>query len=211
VLPSTSRPIEAPGLAAADLPGRRDGDRFWLIATGSGERMPAFAGTLDEPDIWALVDFLRASADARRMRRVSLENARIPAPTFTCEAADGSSLWTGDLAGRVLYVLFSASDDRAREFAWADLGDDINKILVPLGADVAQDMPLCFARDPTVPLVFGRYLAEGPQALDGVALIVDAAGYIRSLRPARFAADAALIRRLLKLPPAARAAPGHHH
>jgi hypothetical protein len=173
--------------------------------------MPAFAGMLDEPDIWALVDFLRAGTDAGRTRRVSLESVGIAAPTFTCEASEGSSVSTGDLAGRVLYVLFSASDDQARELAWADLGEDVDKILVPLGPDVAQDMPLCFARDPAVPLVLGRYLAGGPQALDGIGLVVDTAGYIRSLRQASFAADAALIRRLRRLPPVAPAAPAHRH
>jgi putative copper resistance protein D len=203
-----------PDLTGDHVYAHRDGDLFWWITNGK-DSMPAFGAVIDEEGRWNLIDFLHANADAVHVKSFGADDLlSVPVPDFTCEAANASTLSTAQLRGQVIYILFanSRSADRVREFAALDLGGGVTKILVPLDPAVLDDMPVCIAREPVVPLVLATYQDGDVAELDGTALIVDAAGFLRSMQPSP-SALLSLIDAIRKRPalPRSTNARMHHH
>jgi putative copper resistance protein D len=203
-----------PDLTGDHVYAHRDGDLFWWITSGK-DAMPAFDAVIDEEGRWNLIDFLHANADAVHVKSFGADDLlSVPVPDFTCEAADASTLSTAQLRGQVIYILFanSRSADRVREFAALDLGGSITKILVPLDPAVLEDTPVCIAREPVVPLVLATYQDGDVAKLDGTALIVDTAGFLRSMQPSP-SAPLSLIDAIRKRPalPRSTNARMHHH
>ncbi len=113
----------------------------------------------------------------------------------------------------MLYILFAGSPaaDRVRQFADLDLGNDVTKILVPLDPAGAWDLPVCVAREPGVPEAFAAYRGGDAAQLDGTVLIVDAAGYLRSMQRSPPPSVAELIKTIREKPALPRSAIARMH
>ncbi|TMH05410.1 MAG: cytochrome c, partial [Betaproteobacteria bacterium] len=71
-----SLPI-VPADLAAHGSSHRVGELFWWIAHGiPGTPMPAFAPGLSDPEIWDLVQFVRAQSDAAAATGLTRSNVR---------------------------------------------------------------------------------------------------------------------------------------
>jgi mono/diheme cytochrome c family protein len=185
-LPKDAR--RPPDLTADHIYAHRDGDIFWWISNGISDVMPGFGTVLDEDALWSLIDFVHANADAAHVRTYGANDLlSVSIPNFSCEGANGSTSSTSQLRGRIIYILLerSPSPDRVRELARLDLGGDAVNILTPLDDRTAPADPgICVARDPAVAAVFASYRGGDLDQLDGTALVVDGAGYLRAmLRP----------------------------
>lgn len=135
-------------------------------------------------------------------------------PDFTYETANASTLSRAQLRGQIITILFahSQSTDRVREFSALNLGADVTKILVPLDQGAPEQTPVCIANEPTVPQLFAGYRDGDAAKLDGVALIVDAAGFLRSMQPSA-SVSVGLIDDIRTRPALPRSTMGrmHHH
>jgi putative copper export protein/mono/diheme cytochrome c family protein/peroxiredoxin len=104
----------------------RPGDLFWWIAHGIPQTpMPAFSGRLDDAEIWNVVRYLQALADADAARTLSTRvdpSRAMVAPDFTFETTSGAQETLYGQRGReVLLVSFTLPQSlpRLRELASA--------------------------------------------------------------------------------------------
>jgi hypothetical protein len=129
---------------------------------------------------------VHANADAAHVRTYGASDLlSVAVPSFTCEGANGSTLSTLQLRGRLVYILFaqSPSPGRVDELARLNLGPDATKVLVTLdGKSLPTAADLCIARDASVGAVFAGYRGGDPRQLDGTVFVVDAAGFIRGMQ-----------------------------
>ena len=99
----------------------REGDVFWWIKRGiPGTLMPAFDGRMRESEIWDVINWLRAQAEAEeaKLMGTTVQSWAIEAPTFTFQIDHDAQESLADQRGHsnVLLVLFdpSESSDRVR-------------------------------------------------------------------------------------------------
>jgi putative copper resistance protein D len=203
-----------PDLTGDHVYAHRDGDLFWWITNGK-DAMPGLGAVIDETGRWNLIDFLLANADAVHVRSFGADDLlSVSVPDFACETANALTLSTAQLRGQIITILFahSRSTDRVREFSALNLGADVTKVLVPLDQAASDRTPVCIAHEPAVPLLFAGYRDGDVAALDGVALIVDAAGFLRSMQPSA-SVSVGLIDDIRNRPALPRSTMGrmHHH
>jgi mono/diheme cytochrome c family protein len=214
-LPKDAR--RPPDLTADHIYAHRDGDIFWWISNGIRDVMPGFAPLIDEEARWSLIDFVHANADAAHVRTYGASDLlSVYLPNFTCEAAGGATWSTSQLRGRIVYILFarSPSPERIRELAQLDLGGDATKILVPGDDRSASDgSSVCVARAPAIAQFFAGYRGGDLDQLDGTALVVDPAGFLRAMLRPHALPSPALIREIRQRPalPRSTSASLHHH
>src|SRR5712691_2996972 len=160
----------------------RDGDLFRGITNGIGEVMPGFGADLDEDARWSLVDFIRANADASRLRGL-VTSAVFPAPDFSAECPNGSTIALNELRGGIVHLVLAGARfaERQRQLAELDLGKDVTTIVVPLEARTAKDMSVCVAVDPDVIKAFALYRGRGGGELQRTELLIDASGLLHSI------------------------------
>ena len=110
----------------ADIASQQpEGNLFWWIARGiPGTPMPGFAPRLSDADIWSLIQFLHAQAEARDAPAVTNRLQAMPsitAPDFTFEMARRPQEWLRELRDeRVVLLVFYTlpqSLPRLRELA----------------------------------------------------------------------------------------------
>jgi putative copper export protein/mono/diheme cytochrome c family protein len=164
-------------LTAAHVYAHSDGDLFWWITHGIGESMPPFGARLDATARWNLIDFIHANADATRFSATAdagmVNGFRMP--DFTLDCPDGTSPAISELRGRVLHIVFAGTKSRER---LAEL--EPAAIVVRLDSPEASEKPFCNSDDPDIPRVFSFYLGIPSDRLDGVELLVDESGLLRS-------------------------------
>jgi len=206
-------------LTAEHIYGHSDGDLFWWITNGMGEAMPGFGAILDETARWNLIDFLHASADARRLSEAAdATGVALPLPEFLVECRDGASLSTDQLRGNVVHLVFAgpASAARLRQLASAKAEGETT-IVVRLEA--SEPTVFCATRDSDVIAAFALY--RGTDAIDGTEFLVDASGWLRSMwfpgrrpdweKPETLAGQIAAVRRMPGRPRPSAGAGAHVH
>lgn len=158
-----------------------DGTLFSWITNGIGELMPPFGADLDDDARWNLVDFIRANADAARIRGLVTSEA-FPAPNFAARCPNGSTISLADQRGRVIHLVLAGRDSRfADPLARLDLGRDVTTIVVPLEASAAADKTACVADDPDVIKAFALYRGRDARLAERMDFLVDAAGLLHSI------------------------------
>jgi putative copper resistance protein D len=131
-----------PANLVAHATHHRAGDLFWWIARGIPPTpMPAFSGRLDDAEIWNVVRYLQALADADAAHALSSRvdpSRTMVAPDFTFETASGVQETLDGQRGReVLLVSFTLPQSlpRVRELASATRTlDDAGVRVVALSA-----------------------------------------------------------------------------
>jgi copper resistance protein D len=172
---------------SADLTGdqiyaQTDGDLFWRIANGADEVMPGFASVIDENGRWNLIDFIRANADAVRLRE-GIKGSAYPAPDFSAECPDGTSVTTGDLRGSLVHLIITGADStgRLQQLAHAHIAHDLVTVVIVPQDSSPPDVPFCVAQDDSVVAAFAVYRGATPAESEGTELLIDAAGQLRAL------------------------------
>ncbi|HEX7271951.1 MAG TPA: copper homeostasis membrane protein CopD [Casimicrobiaceae bacterium] len=194
------------GPASASLPkrpanlaehgsGHREGDLFWWIAHGiAGTPMPSFDGSLDDTDIWTLVQFVRALSGAEAARTMTGTRAPaepIVAPDFEFETAgraqESLARHTGGATLLVFYSLpqslprlraLEAQAQRyaaqgARVIAVAMQPElDATPFNYPMRVTTGTDTPIAYA-------MFARGRGYEDKAPTHVEFLIDGAGYLR--------------------------------
>ncbi len=184
-IPASEDQKMPPDLTGDHVYSHRDGDLFWWITNGIDDGMPGFADVLDEDARWNLIDFIRANADARRFRTLDARQTStgFRMPDFSADCPDGSVLSIDQLRGRIVHLVFAStqSRERVRQLSAIEPASDVIRIVAALDASVADDVPLCVARDPEVVVAFSLYRGGTVEEIDGTEFLVDAAGLLRSM------------------------------
>jgi mono/diheme cytochrome c family protein len=159
-----------------------DGDLFWWIAYGIDKVMPGFASVIDYNGRWNLVDFIHANADAMRLR-AGTKGAGYPAPDFTADCPDGTSVSTGDPRGRLVHLVIAGarSMERLQQLAHAHIAHDVVTVVVAPEDSSPPEAPLCSVQDDSVLEAFAIYRGKAPAESHGAELLIDAAGQLRAL------------------------------
>jgi putative copper resistance protein D len=207
-------------LRADHVYSHTDGDLFWRITHGIDPDMPGFGAVLDEEARWSLIDFIRANADATRLRAFgSGTDAAFPAPNFSAECPDGSSTSIDQLRGEIVHIVIAGlnSDDWLRSAADRDTVQGLRTIVIAVGPEAASNTPLCVTHDPETVTTFARYRGNS-DLLEGTEFLIDPAGNLRSMWRSGDGPDGggddALERRIEGLrsaPRVARSAGAHAH
>jgi hypothetical protein len=194
---------------------------FWWITHGITTGMPAFGSQLDEQSRWNLIDFIRANADAMRLRRFGAgTTATFPTPDFSVDCPAGSTAGVGALRPQVLHIVIAGPglEDWLHAVAARDRAAKLRTIVVAPDPGAAKDMSLCVAQEPETFTVFSHY--RGTEPVQGTELLVDSAGELRAMWRdedlANSRAAEALVLRVRGLQTAARVRrpagmPGHMH
>jgi putative copper resistance protein D len=181
----------------------RAGDVFWVIAHGiPGTPMPAFAPQLTDVEIWEMIDFLRAQAEAADARALThrVEPWRpLAAPDFTFEIDAQPQESLREQRGRLvtLLVFYTLPDSLPRlralataERSFAEAG--VRVIAVPLvmsslsaARESSNDGKSIFAiTRPDVAKAYAMFARRGIESGDDapahVEFLIDRQGYLRA-------------------------------
>ena len=179
-------------LTADHVYGHSDGDLFWWISNGIDAVMPGFGRILDDDARWNVINFIRANADAVRLRALgAATQAAFPSPNFSAQAAfpspnfsvtcsDGSTISVDQALGRIAHVVVAGTgtNDRLRQLA---LNHDVITIVIAIDWTAASDLPVCTTQDPNVVETFALYAGGDLQETNGAEFLIDRDGNLRSM------------------------------
>jgi len=219
----------------------RDGDVFWWIAHGIPETsMPRFGPDMRDADIWRLIQFLHAQADARYVPSMVEGMQALPfiaAPDFTFEISGQSQETLRQLRGNAvpMLVFYTLPQSLPRLRALARDASSLAKagariIAVPLhpspgaaaGVDAAPAAAISASAGVSVAAAYMMFAGERDGATDDpprhIEFLIDRQGDLRF----RWAGDALAqtegtsetrnrIDLLNREPPRQESSPGHAH
>jgi len=186
--------LPSPPTLVGHLTDHPDGELFWWISNGiPGRPMPSFAAEIPPRDRWALIQYLRAQADASICHAMAWRidpELGDPAPDFSFQIGDGAPETLVEQRGRanILLVLYSrpGSDARLRQLAAARpelYGTRV--IAIPIGDDTAAPAGMAEMLAHAPPDVVEAYAIADPQrrkalAAGHVEYLIDRAGFVRA-------------------------------
>ncbi len=213
--------IKPADLVADHVYAHTDGDLFWWIGHGIGTAMPGFAAVLDDDARWNLVDFIHANADAAHLKAAAgtVSANGYPAPTFSADCPDGSSISIEDLHGQIVHVAVGVfSPDLINAFAERSRAARTAAILIARDPPAELPAAVCAATDENVVRVFDLYRTIGAAPERTTELLIDTGGSLRALwfrgvRPdwANPPAFAQVVETLRATPAQPRSTGGHAH
>ena len=239
--PAAASLVSKPANLVEHASRHRAGDLFWMIAHGvRGTAMPAFAPQLTDVEIWEVIQFLFAQAEAADARALTdrVEPRRpIVAPDFTFEIDAQPQESLREQRGRfvTLLVFYTLPDSlprlrglAAERRSFAEAG--VRVIAVPAvissvstAAESVDDGKSIFALTrPDVATAYSMFarrgIESGSEASTHVEFLIDRQGYLRArwigigdAASNRSAAMFAQIASLNREPPGAPPAEGHGH
>jgi len=198
---ASSLPIK-PASLTERVPNRREGDLFWWIAHGIPQaRMPGFASKLSDLEIWNLIQFLDAMADAQNA--IAMTDRVKPlrpvlAPDFTFEfigrPQETLEQQRGSRVTLLVFYTLPGSLPRLRQLAMQERAlraAGARVIAVPIsasssaiGAGIAGDGESIFATaSPKVADAYAMFARQADGSNDGarkhLEFLVDRHGYLR--------------------------------
>jgi putative copper export protein/mono/diheme cytochrome c family protein len=173
--------VKPSDLTADHVYAHSDGDLYWWITHGIREVMPPFGAVLDEEARWNVVDFVRANADAARLRQVpgKVTDTGYRMPDFSAACPDGSTLWRDDLRGRIAHLVIAGRGSAARLAQLTAHDRDVVTIAIPID-DVAT-AAACRTDEAALAKAFATLHAGTPAQSGGIEALVDASGTLRAL------------------------------
>jgi mono/diheme cytochrome c family protein len=171
--------VKPSDLTADHVYGHRDGDLYWWIVNGIGDVMPPFGAALDEDARWNAIDFVRANADAARLRDApaKVTNVGYRAPDFSATCPDGSTATRDDLRGRIAHLVIAGAAERLAQLAARER--DVVTILVPIDRDPA--VIACHIEDAELVEALTMYRGNDGRPRAGAEFLVDASGALRAM------------------------------
>ena len=195
---STGGAVGAPGLAL-HAARHRPGELYWWTAHGrAGTAMPAFSPPLVSEEIWSIVQFLHALADAADFagtRAGFLAPSPVPAPDFSFELPhEGQqTIVRPDANEATLLVLYSLPDSaaRLRSLASQRRAFDDRHIRILALAESAGDAQIAEASipggdairaiaAPDVAVVYALFAARDRAAAGHAEFLIDRSGRLRA-------------------------------
>jgi putative copper export protein/mono/diheme cytochrome c family protein len=172
--------VKPPDLTADHVYGHTDGDIFWWLGNGIREVMPAFDAVLDEEARWDVIDFVRANADAARLRSApaKVTNVGYRSPDFSAQCPDGSVIARDQMRGRIAHLVVAGrgAAERLRKPAARDR--DVVTIAVPVGPVAGVDV--CRADDVDLAMALAMFRGKDAGAGEELEFLVDASGALRA-------------------------------
>jgi putative copper export protein/mono/diheme cytochrome c family protein len=201
-------PIPPADLTAPHLWDHADGELFGWIAHGmaapaGGLAMPGFSNVLNDDDVWALIDYIRAHNAGVAYAASRAWPLPVQAPSFQlrCGAADETDL--AALRGRVVRLAFGGATPGAEDGAITVLA---------AGEETAARQGGCVADDAALRDAYAVVTGLPAARLDGAEVLIDANGWLREVRPPGAASDAAAVKAIVATPlQAAAGGMSHHH
>jgi putative copper export protein/mono/diheme cytochrome c family protein len=191
-------------LTAAHLWDHADGELFWWLTHGmesprGGLSMPGFGGKLNDDQIWALIDFIRAHNAGLALDAGGTWPHPVQAPGLVADCGDGRMLVLADLRGQVVRIVVGPPEP-------SPLLPTIFLDPAPPKADA------CVATAPEIRTAYAVVAGVAPDALAGMSFLVDANGWLRErLLPGSTAPTfSAAVKRLTDQPLPAASAERHH-
>lgn len=172
------------------------GDIFWWITAGiPAARMPAFAGVLDEPQRWHVINFVRALAGGAAARRLAagLVPPELVAPDFSFAVGPTPPRALRDYRGRriVLLVLYTLPGSHSRLAELARQYDALVQRGVEIIAVPRDAAPDAIRQVGDEPRIVFPIVTDGAREITAAydlfapashaELLVDRGGYLRAL------------------------------
>jgi putative copper export protein/mono/diheme cytochrome c family protein len=172
--------VKPPDLTADHVYGHTDGDIFWWIGNGIREVMPAFDAALDEEARWDVIDFVRANADAARLRSApaKVTNAGYRSPDFSAQCPDGSVVARDQMRGRIAHLVVAGPGGAERLRTLAARDRDVVTIAVPVGPVASADV--CRADDVDLATALAMFRGKDAGAGEELEFLIDASGALRA-------------------------------
>jgi mono/diheme cytochrome c family protein/uncharacterized membrane protein len=175
--------VKPADLTADHVYGHTDGDLFWWITHGIDTGMPEFGSVLDEEARWNLIEFIRATGDATRLRALSAgTTAAFPTPDFSVDCPNGLTASIDQFRSQIVHIVVagSLSQEGLRPIADRDAAHKLRTIVVAARPDQTKSMSLCVTDRPEVIDMLALYRGDaGP--LEGTEFLIDSAGDLRSM------------------------------
>jgi copper resistance protein D len=174
--------VKSADLTADHIYAHTDGDLFWWITHGIDQTMPGFGSVVDDNGRWNLIDFIRANADAVRLR-AGIKGAGYPVPDFTADCPDGTSVSAGDLHGSLIHLIIAGANStgRLQQLAHAHIAHDLVTVVIAPEDSTPPDAPFCVVQDDSALEAFAVYRGKTPAESEGIELLIDAVGQLRAL------------------------------
>jgi mono/diheme cytochrome c family protein len=172
-------PVPAANLTEPHLWEHSDGELFWWLTHGmdnpeGGLSMPGFAAVLSEDDRWAVIDFIRANNAGQALQATGAWPVPIQAPGLPLICADGSQTDMTALLGRPVELLAALPSASAAGATLATV-----HLMPPPIMDRVTDG--CLAATADAWLAYAILTGVAPSALAGSVILVDPAGWLRSV------------------------------
>jgi mono/diheme cytochrome c family protein len=173
--------VKPSDLTADHVYAHRDGDLYWWIGNGIGDVMPPLGAALDEDARWNVIDFVRANADAARLRDAPAKATNIGyrAPDFFAVCPDGSSVTRDNLRRRIAHLVIADRDTVALVAQVAARERDVITIVIPL--DEVASKVVCRTDDPELAKALAIYGGKDTGPTAGTEFLVDPSGFLRAM------------------------------
>jgi len=175
-----SLPVPPANLTASHLWMHSDGELFWWVSQGvktpeGGQAMPGFASVLDDDQVWAVIDYIRAHNAGHMKREMGQWMPPVQAPALQARCGD-DTVKLSDLRGRFVRLVVGAEASKV-----LDGPRDAETILVASG-DGAVPAGACVTRDATVPLAYAIVSGAEDAAMAGTQFLIDDKGWLRAVQ-----------------------------
>jgi hypothetical protein len=139
--------------------------------------MPDFRAALGEQARWNVIDFVRANADAARLKDApaKVTNVGYRAPDFVGSCPNSVYVRRNRQPGRITQLVVAGQTERLRAIAEQELGRDVTVIAVM----PRQPTDACSTDDADLLQVLVLYRGGGP--IEGAQFLIDTAGLIRAM------------------------------
>jgi len=174
---AASQAVWPPNLSGPLLWRRADGDLFWRILNGTRDpqhgraTMPGFVGKIDEPDAWALIDYMKALGAGQSLRALGNWPQPIGLPDMAVRCGSQPPRWLASWHGQRVRIV--AGD--------AALTEDPRLVTVRLVSPSSNTAPAaadCAAESAAAWEALA--LIAGTDRLAGTQLIADRDGWLRA-------------------------------
>lgn len=169
-------------LTADHIYAPTDGDLYWWIAHGIDEVMPGFASVIDDNDLWNVVDFIHANADAVQLR-AGTKGTGYPVPDFSADCPGGTAVSARELHGSLVHLIIAGahSTERLQQLAHTHIAHDLMTVVIAPQDASSSHAHFCVAQDDSVLKAFAVYRGKAPDESEGTELLIDAAGQLRAV------------------------------
>jgi putative copper export protein/mono/diheme cytochrome c family protein len=179
-----SLPVPPADLTAAHLWFHSDGELFWWLSHGmagpdGGLAMPGFANVLDDGQLWAAIDYIRAHNEGVAMRATGRWPQPVRAPEFVARCA-GLDVALSDLRGRFVRLVIGEPPANAAA---------AGVVTIFIGRGKTERTDSCTASGADVAASYAIISGAKPGEIAGMQFLIDDQGWLRALQRPGAGAD----------------------
>jgi putative copper export protein/mono/diheme cytochrome c family protein len=182
-----SLPEPPADLTAPHLWAHSDGEMFWWLTHGidapnGGLAMPGFAGVLSEDQRWSLIDFVRAHNAGLAYAETGSWPFPIQAPGFQALCADGETVSSEDLRGKIVRLAFVGKDGQDLPPANEQQRVQVVTILAPArrGFEISN-LSGCVIEDSGISQAYAIIAGISADAIEGGRFLIGPNGFMRGM------------------------------